>query len=109
MTVIKDLISIFDVDGSNERAVFDAIEKYPELFEFVSNDAEKATEVILSRVSEEDLVKLMRVISGMTLAIMLTEGCGFALLSELKQGSLDGFVHSTTLAIIGVLMDNDVI
>lgn len=103
---IDELIALLD-RGMESRE--ELAEGFPEIISYLCSASEDAEKVILSRMSEKRFVQLARVISGISVTVMMTKGDGMGLLYELAEGELEGFVHSVTLVIIGVLMKEDVI
>jgi len=70
--------------------------------------AKLAQDVVLERISEKDFVRFMLMVQRAVSAMIITEGREGLLLAEL-EGSLQGYTHTVALAIIGALIEDEVL
>jgi hypothetical protein len=88
----------------------------PEQIEFTSNlmdtlagNSEKARDVITARLEEEMYANLRSMTTNAVLSVMMENGMGKSLLISAMSGELVGFVDSVTMAIIGTLINEEVL
>ena len=74
----------------------------------LENDAETAKNTIISKISEEELVKLMLMIQKCVVTVSAIQGDSAILLADI-QGELQAYTHTVVLSVIGVLIEDEVL
>lgn len=87
---------------------FDAIEFSDKMGEYVNEISEKAQQVILEKADERDFVQAINAIVSTTIFAMLQEG-RTSQLKFMMGDDLQPFVHTITLSIIGMLIDEEIL
>lgn len=82
--------------------------KVIELFFELEKQSGAAQDVILSAISEKELVRLMLMIQKTTVSAVLMNG-RFSILQTDSDGSLQAYTHSVVLAVIGLLMAEEIL
>lgn len=108
---IKDIVELYDsVRGAS--SVDEALEKNQgvgiELIKSLSGKADIATDVILSRIPGEDLVKFLKIVQDAVVSAMVLSGENKILLPAVS-GELSGYTHTIVLTVIGLLIEEEIL
>lgn len=108
---IKDIVELYDsVKGAS--SLDEAFEKNQgmgvKLLETLSGKADIATDVLFSRIPEEDLVKFFKIIQDAIVSAMVLSGNGKILVPAVS-GELVGYTHTVVLTIIGLLVEEEIL
>lgn len=85
------------------------IQEINDMIGFLVECTNLSKDVVLSRISEKKMVKIMRVLQRMTVFAAASDGEGMTLIAPMVSGELDGYTHSVILATIGVLIKEEVL
>lgn len=114
---VKQLIEMNDAisEGNPLDAFFDEdvtrkkMEMVKKVAKSLEESAEKSRELITNKISERMFSEIARVVQCNTLSAMISNGSGFELLESHANGDLRGYTHTIFLAILGILMDEEVL
>jgi len=84
-------------------------EEIANLIGSLSDLSEMSKEIVLRKISEEKLVRLMRAVEKMVVFAMSVRGEGENLILPLASNELDGYTHSVVLATLGILINEEVL
>jgi hypothetical protein len=80
-----------------------------EMMELLSESANQSRKIILESVSEEDFVGACRTVKFAVMSIALSRGEGQAVALADKMGELDGLLDTYILAVLGLLMREEIV
>jgi hypothetical protein len=100
---IKNILDFFEKMKSRTADEGDMCE----LTNYLGGRADEAQKVILENISERELCSVMSVVKAAVMASMILDGAGVGLVLEDAKGDLEGFVHTISLAMLGIAMDEE--
>lgn len=112
---VKDVVELHDkiTDGGVNPENLDDIKSIIELAGYFEKLSEKGKEVVTKRMNEQDFVKVVRMCESAVVVSVLAHDRdvvgGFHLLMAKSEGALDGYTRTVVLAILGVLIDEEVV
>lgn len=104
-------MNIKDLSVLRERVAAGEAEpgEFRDLMETLYSCIEQSKKVILGRVSEKDFVGFCRMVKSTALSSALADGNGKSLLLAEMAGELDGMLDTYFLAVLGLLMQEEIV
>lgn len=100
------------VDEMESKSAEKIVSEHPfgaSLIRTLAANSELAVSTITAKISEEKYAKMRSIIHATTLFVCMTSGKGLSLLLAETEQELITFTDSVTMAIIGTLIDNDIL
>lgn len=96
----RDISEAFNPSKENQQQAVEA-------FKEMEKNTGVAQEEILSRITEEEFVKFMLMVQKMTIVSAVSEGKPE--LAMVRDSSLQSYTHSVVLAVIGALIEEEIL
>jgi hypothetical protein len=106
---IKDILDFEEKASNGYIPEFEIEEHLDRLSEYLSQKAEEGKDIVVSKMSEETFVRLIREVKRALMVTMLSNKSGGLLTIADMAGELDPFIHTAFLSILAILAEEEVV
>jgi hypothetical protein len=106
---IKDILN-FESRAVTGLASDEEIDEHLEkMGDYLNQKSEEGTKIVLSRMNEEDFVRMVREVKRSLMVSMLSQEQGGLLTMADMAGDLDAYTHTIILSVLAILAEEEVI